>query len=126
MEKLDPAAWGIKVLKSENKQGLSRTPGVIHQGQNSGYQAIGLAYGELKAERILLLGYDMQTDGDKRHWFGAHPKGLEVGSSYPCFIRMFQTIDPKDYGIEIWNVTRKTALHHFPLHDLDEVCQILS
>ena len=65
-------------------------------------------------------------DGDKRHWFGAHPKGLEVGSSYPCFIRMFETIKPADYGIEIWNVTRKTALQHFPVMNLDEVCRALS
>ena len=126
---VDPAQWGIKVLQSEAKPGLSKTPGVIHQGQNSGYQAIGLALELLRPHlpgRVILLGFDMQTDGDRRHWFGAHPQPMDAASSYPCFIRNFQTIDPKAYGIEIWNVTRKTALQHFPLHNLDEVCAALS
>jgi hypothetical protein len=74
----------------------------------------------------LLLGYDMQMQGDQRHWFGAHPNGLEVHSDYPSFLAQFATIKPEDYGLEIWNVTRKTALAHFPQHDLDEVCAALS
>ena len=120
-----PEQWGIKVLQSEGKPGLSRKQGVIHQGKNSGYQALNLAY-LLGAERILLLGYDMQMQGDKRHWFGAHPNGLEVTSCYPSFIQCFQTIKPEEYGIEIWNVTRKTALEAFPVLDFDDVCAALS
>ena len=55
---MSAAAWGINQLKSVAQPGLSRTQGVIHQGKNSGYQALNLAY-LLGAKRILLLGYDM-------------------------------------------------------------------
>ena len=121
----DPAEWGIRCLKSDTKAGgLSRDPEKVHTGQNSGYAAIGLAR-NLGAKRILLLGYDMKVRGDKRHWFGAHPEGLEVESCYPDFIKNFETIDPAGYGLEIWNVTRDTALQCFPVYDLDEVAKRL-
>lgn len=121
----DPAAWGIKALVADTAAcGLSRDPNKIHTGMNSGYAAIGLAY-HLGAELILLLGYDMQMDGEKRHWFGAHPQGLEVASNYQNFIGRFQSIRPADYGLEIWNVTRRTALQHFPVMNLDEVVEAL-
>jgi hypothetical protein len=96
----------------------------VHTGKNSGYAALNLAY-HLEAERIILIGYDMQK-AEQRHWFGAHPEAMEVESCYPDFIREFETIIPDDYGIEIWNCTRSTALHHFPLYDFDEVCARLS
>jgi hypothetical protein len=63
----------------------------------------------------------MQMDGDKRHWFGAHPPGLEVASNYRMFAGKFATIKPEDYGLEIWNVTRSTALACFPIYNLDEL-----
>jgi len=116
-----PEQWGINCLKADTTaDGLSRDPEKIHTGRNSGYAAVGLAY-HLGAERILLLGFDMQTKGDVRHWFGRHPDGMEVASCYPSFVQRFQTINPADYGIEIWNLTRETALNHFPRYDLDEV-----
>jgi len=125
-DKQDPAAWGIECLKADTQaQGLCTEPGKIHTGQNSGYAAINLAY-HLGAKRILLLGYDMKMAGSKRHWFGAHPQGLEVASNYAAFASRFQTILPQKYGIEIWNVTRDTALDCFPLYDLDEVVAALS
>lgn len=119
-----PEAWGVRCLKADTGAGgLSKDPAKIHTGRNSGYAAIGLAY-HLGAERILLLGYDMQKRGAQRHWFGAHPEGLEVNSCYPDFISKFRTILPEKYGIEIWNLTRDTALDCFPRYDLDEVCQL--
>ena len=84
-----------------------------------------MAY-KLGAERIILLGYDMRMDGEKRHFFGAHPPGLEVASNYQNFIARFQTIRPEDYGLEIWNCTRSTALQHFPVMDLDKVVERLT
>lgn len=64
--------------------------------------------------------------GEKRHFFGSHPPGLEVASNYPNFISRFKTIRPQDYGIEIWNCTRDTALQHFPVYDLDEIVDRLT
>lgn len=122
-----PEAWGITAFEADTgAHGLSRDPKKIHTGMNSGFAAVNLAY-HLGATRILLLGYDMQLDGDKRHWFGAHPAGMEVDSNYPDFINAFKTTLPvEQYGIEVWNCTRKTALHCYPCHDLDEVVERLN
>lgn len=117
----EPEAHGITGLKADTAaRGLSADPDVIHTGKNSGYAAINLAY-HLGATRILLLGFDMQVTGKSRHWFGAHPAGMEVASDYGSFIRRFHTINPDDYGIEILNVTRSTALDCFPRHNLEDL-----
>lgn len=118
-QKIDPAQWGIKQLISLDKKGLSTDQGVIHRGKNSGYQAVNLAY-LLGATRIILLGFDMCLDGDKRHWFGEHPNGLNMASNYHHFAECFATIKPEEYGIEIMNCSRRTALTCFPCYDLDE------
>ena len=116
-----PEKHGIRCLRAETSAGgLSTDPDVIHTGRNSGYAAINLAY-HLGAERILLLGYDLKMRGNDRHWFGAHPKGMEVQSDYALFASQFRTIIPSQYGLEIWNVTRDTALACFPRYDLDDV-----
>ena len=116
-----PQAWGINVLTADTGAGgLARDKSKIHTGSNSGYASIGLAY-HLGAERILLLGYDMMMDGDQRHWFGDHPQGLNVASNYNTFVQRYRTIKPEEYGIEIWNVTRRTALDCFPIHSLDDL-----
>jgi hypothetical protein len=131
---VDPAQWGICQLKSERALGLSRTDGVIFQGGNSGYQAVGLAYQLLRQHatdlenvgRIILLGFDMQADGNSRHWFGEHPAKLNVVSNYTQFLASFETIHPHIYGLEIINCTRRTALKTFPCMDLDECADLLS
>ncbi len=55
------------------------------------------------------------------HYFGKHPKNLNNGSPYQSFMKSFETIDPKKYGIEIINCSRQSALEHFPRHLIDEV-----
>lgn len=120
-----PEAWGINCYKTDTSAaGLSKEPGKIHTGMNSGYAALNHAY-HLGAERVILLGYDMQMENDRRHWFGAHPDGMEVASNYGNFIARFQTVRPADYGMEVWNCTRRTALRCFPVYDLDDVCAAL-
>ena len=116
---VNPEQWGITMLQSIEEAGLSRKQGVIHRGDNSGYQAVNLAY-LLGAERIILLGFDMMMTGKQRHWFGDHPENMNVESNYPACVRHFQTIKPCDYGLEILNCSRRTALNCFPCHDLDE------
>jgi len=116
--------WGITTLISKDGPGLNRKPGYINRGDNSGYQAINLAghlldwYG-----RIILVGFDMMLSDGKRHWFGEHPEPMNASSSYPSFISHFRTINPADYGLEIWNCSRRTALDHFPKHRLEEALE---
>lgn len=115
---VDPSDWGIKPLKSLDRPGLSRTQGEIHRGQNSGYQAVNLAY-LLGAKRIILLGFDMKLSGNQRHWFGDHPHPMNANSPYGAFMRNFSSIKPEDYGVEIINCTRDTALDCFPCVELE-------
>ena len=117
----DPAEWGIKSLTGKTDgRSLSTDPKVLHTGQNSGFAAVGLAY-HLGGRRIILLGFDMMLDGKQRHWFGRHPDGMEVASNYGHFMKNFDRIDCKALDIEIWNVTRKTALTCFPRYNLEDL-----
>lgn len=58
-----------------NQIPFTRTYGIydemVHHGGNSGYVAIQLArlFG---SERIVLIGFDHQATGGKKHWFGDH------------------------------------------------------
>ena len=116
-----PVDWGIQCYHAAiDAPGLSRDPRVIHTGKNSGYAAIGLAY-HLGAQRILLLGFDMQREGSRRNWFGQHPPGLDAGCDPSEFIQRFETIDPAEYGVDIWNCTRRTALECFPRVALEDI-----
>lgn len=108
---------GVFALKSAQNPGLSREKDTLHTGNNSGYQAINLAY-LLGATRILLLGYDMGATGNG-HFFGKHPQNLRQCSDYGKFRAPFRTINPADYGLEIINCTRETALDAFPCMNLE-------
>jgi len=117
----DPKEWNIEVLECDVRgRGLSNDPNVLIGGSNSGYQAIGLAY-RLGATRIILIGFDMCNNNGKSHFFGDHPRQFANGSGPERFIPNFRTIKPKDYGIEILNCSRVTALDAFPRHNLEDV-----
>lgn len=112
----------LKHVRSEARAGLSKIPGVVHDGENSGYQAVGLAY-MTGAKRIILLGYDMQDHGIKMHWHGDHPKHLKAFPRYECWIRNFKTLadDLRKMNVDVVNATRRTALKCFPQLPLEKV-----
>jgi hypothetical protein len=107
-------------VRSEDRTGLSKVPGVIHDGENSGYQAVGLAY-MAGAKRIILLGYDMQDHGTLSHWHGDHPKPLKAFPRFECWIRNFKTLanDLRSMNVDVVNATRRTALNCFPQLSLE-------
>lgn len=112
---------GLRFIEGRPGRGLSKERGVIHQGGNSGYQAIGLAVDQ-GAERIVLLGYDMQKTGGQSHWFGDHPQGLNKNSPYAMWVPKFDSLaaDLRDEGVEVINATRETALRCFPRMPIEE------
>lgn len=122
--KMNPEDWGIRCFESEHKRGFCTQENKIHTGSNSGYAACNVAL-HLGFERIILLGFDMSMDGDKRHFFGDHPGRLNVESNYATFVECFNTVNPKDYGLEIWNCSRRTALHTFPLFNLEDALELI-
>lgn len=95
---------------------------MIHEGGNSGYQAINLAY-HFGAARLVLLGFDMQRTGGKSHWFGDHPAGMNVPSPYDVWRGKFTALaaDLALEGVEVLNCSRETALETFRRMDLAAV-----
>ena len=121
--KRDPKEWGVTVFDALiSANGLSRDPGAVVTGGNSGYQAIGLARHLLGDEggRIILLGFDMCWTNGKSHWFGDHPKGLN-NAEPNRYVAAYRTIKPEEYNLEIINCSRTTALDAFPIHNLDDI-----
>ena len=114
--------WAQEKDRKQKHNGLSRIPGTLRLGSLSGYQAINLVY-QWGAKVILLLGYDMQLTGGQRHWFGDHRKGLTNSSSYSSRVKFFNSINPAEYGIEIINCSRATALTCFPRMSIGEALE---
>ena len=96
--------YGLQHVVGENKPGLGHER--IHYGGTSGYQAVNLAY-LWGAKRIILLGYDYQLTGGQKHFFGDHPKPMDVISPWPEFAANFDCMD-------IVNCSRATAINAFP------------
>lgn len=113
-------AW-VEGIPYRAADGLGRD--VVHTGNNSGYQAINLAYLH-GATTIVLVGYDMQHTGGKRHWHGDHPAGLgNFSPGMPELCRpKFQGLarDLDEEGVRVINCTRATALTCFQRMPLAE------
>lgn len=107
--------FGLLRVPSVDEPGLSLSPLRIHQGGNSGYQALNLAV-LLGAERVILLGYDMHGG----HWHGRHGGGLnnpEPGN-FARWIAAFRTVRAP---VPIINCTPGSALDAFPVANLEDV-----
>lgn len=112
---------GVVALRNTGQQGLESNPEGLRTGLNSGYQAINLAV-HFGASRVLLLGYDMTGD----HYFGSHPDKTRPPFA-PC-LRAFATLPASlaVAGVEVVNVTRRTALTVFPCVPLHAALQVVA
>lgn len=112
---------GVEGLPYRNGPGLGVD--MIHTGQNSGYQAINLAFLE-GARTIVLVGYDMQHTGGRHHWHADHPRPL--GNFNPGMPTLCQpkflplANDLKRRGVRVVNCSRETALTCFERMPLAE------
>ena len=113
------AEHGLTALEGSHDSGLGLDK--IHFNENSGAQAINLAY-LLGAKRIILLGYDMGWSGGKSHFFGDHPPELTTGNHF-VYVESFTKLarDLKAKGVEVINCTRETMLYQFPRAELSAV-----
>ncbi len=118
--------FGLNRIGSENRPGLGLHD-VIHQGGNSGYQAINLAY-LWGAAQILLLGFDCGPSlrGDA-HWFGQHPPTLTQHQPYEMWRAKFPALaaDLTREGVRVINASRETALDCFERMSLEEAIKCL-
>lgn len=114
--------YGLRHIESKARIGLGSD--CIHQGRNSGYQAINLGY--LWGFRtIVLLGYDMSQSGGKTHFFGSHERGnlIDAPGGYEQYLDAFEHLRPQDYGLTVINCSRRTALESFPREPLEDVLE---
>ncbi|WP_207950789.1 hypothetical protein [Marinobacter sp. JSM 1782161] len=104
-------------------------PGAVkldfQHGQNSGAGAMALAE-HFGARQIILLGYDCQYTGGRRHWHGDHPRGLGNCVSLPKFNGHFEKMARQLRHCHIINCSRETALKFWPRLDLEEALQLVS
>jgi hypothetical protein len=117
--------YGVKRWEGVSLPGLGKTQ--IHFGNNSGYQAINLAY-LFGATRIVLLGFDMKRDAGKLHFFGSHPYHKHTQGPDDAVMKRWcvnfdgLAADLKSEGVEVINATRSTALDSFPKQQLEQIC----
>lgn len=90
----------------------------FHAYGNSGAGAISLAvmYG---ATKVILIGYDCQHTGGKKHWHDDHGKGMTNAARIDLWHGKFQQLAEDYRGVSIVNCTRETALKAFPLGSLE-------
>jgi hypothetical protein len=112
---------GIKKIVSAPGTGLGKVPGVIHQGSNSGFQVINLAW-QAGAKRILLIGYDMRTARGKSHWHGNHPSTMNKALNFANWLEQFEPLakDLAALGVAVINCTTESDLNCFPRAQLAE------
>lgn len=112
--------WRLQYIESRRAQGFSLNPAYIHRGDNSGFQALNLAV-LAGCSPIVLLGFDMQKTGGKRHWFGDHPGRLNQDSPYNLFAAAFNEAAQRHPELPIVNASRETALTCWPRVELCKV-----
>lgn len=111
--------FNINFVRAEPGGGLASRRGWIRQGGNSGFQAVGLAL-LFGASRIILVGYDMQFSGGRKHWHGDHPEamGNPLPKKFADWRQRFAELAHAT-KVPIVNASRETALNCFPRMDLD-------
>lgn len=103
--------YGLNIIDGQHANGISTNPNMIHYGGNSGFQACNLVF-HRKPERMLLLGFDMQDTGGKKHWFGEHKWPLRNTNIWFTHVKRmdYAALDYKKAGVEVINCSRDTAL----------------
>jgi hypothetical protein len=94
--------------------------GTIASGRNSGFQALNWV-AQLDPRRIVLVGFDMRG----RHWHPDHGGTLRNPrrDMMAKWARAFDDAAPvyREWGIEILNASRSSAIRAFPAVNLDEL-----
>lgn len=117
--------YGLNHVVGYWRHGPSLDRAHIHYGMNSGFQCVNLAF-LMGAKRIILLGFDMQMTGGKRHWFGNHPPPLDQASRYEKWVWYMDNAALKYHkaGCEVLNASRETALKEYRRVSLADCFQL--
>jgi hypothetical protein len=112
----------ISILKKGKAHGLETDRQTLAHGNNSGYAAINLAY-HLGARRIILLGFDMASDGKDGHFHDGYPTRAAGDKMYqdkflPGFKQLHSEL--KDSGVTVLNASPYSKLTVFPKITLEQ------
>lgn len=104
--------WNLMRIQTEPRSSkiLYEPPGRFGFGSNSGFWALNLAV-QLKASRIILVGFDMHG----KHWHPDHAYRNPKETSFPQWIKSFENSAPEllARGIDVINTSQKSALTCF-------------
>lgn len=106
----------VRLLKKGVRHGLETDNRLLAHGDNSGYAAINLAY-HLGAAKIVLLGFDMGSNGSKTHFHDGYPVKPTSKNIYEKrFVVSFPHIakELKNKGIKVYNASDRSTLTCFP------------
>ena len=112
----------VHVLKRGNKFGLEKAKDTLAHGNNSGYAAINLAV-HLGAKKIVLLGYDMGSNGKLSHFHNGYPVNPTAAKIYndqfiPAFEYLKSELDV--IGVKVFNACPTSKLNTFPKISIEE------
>lgn len=120
-DKKSSKQFNLNWTAGKHEKAFSLDSNLIHYGSNSGYQALNIAF-LMGGKKFILVGYNMQKVGNKKHFFGDHPKPLNSNSPYASFAKNFDTIQPEIKQLVI-NCTPNSALTCFEKADLLETLE---
>jgi hypothetical protein len=111
----------VFMLHNSGTEELSVDRESLRTGRNGGYQALNFAL-LAGAERIVLLGYDMQARSGQTNWHAAHRRRSDA-CVYPLYRAEFARAAPllAEAGVEVLNATPGSALRCFPSVELESV-----
>lgn len=99
-----------------DKRAANFEPGFAISGGHSGFQAMYLAI-SLGARKVVLIGYDCQSAGEKTNYFGRKPKVLHRSSDYMSWPKYYRELQLPE-GVEVLNATPGSRIDAFPLVEL--------
>jgi uncharacterized Rossmann fold enzyme len=116
-----PKKADIINLLNTGKTGLETMAYGLRDGGNSGYAAINLAY-HLGARKIVLMGFDMQTNGKETHWHEGYSSTANTDTMERLMVPNFSTlVEPLEKRkVKIYNASLDSILTCFPKISLEE------
>ena len=116
-----PRKADIINLINTGKTGLETMAYGLRDGGNSGYAAINLAY-HLGAKRIVLMGFDMQTNGKETHWHEGYSSTANTDTMARLMVPNFDTlVEPLEKRkVKVYNASQLSVLTCFPKISLEE------
>jgi hypothetical protein len=113
--------YQLQVVRGFNGDRFSLNPNFIHYGCNSGFALINLVL-LFGANPIVLVGFNMQTVGGRRHFFGDHPAGLTNTTNYQSWVPIFANAARQlPNNRIILNATPNSALDCFKRVSLEDL-----